>query len=138
MKLLIRSRACCKPAARTRAFDYLIEHFRKEKNQPTALPKARLMKARHELGLPLIPTEPLRDLPEETRNAYDEKSIEAAREAGDLFLAEGHIDRAWPYFRAVGDPKPVVNAIDRLEPPRGSRRRDRGRLPRTRPYSQGL
>ncbi len=97
------------------AFDYLIEHFRKEKNHPLLF-EARLMRARHELGLPLIPTEPLRDLPEETRNAYDEKSIEAAREAGDLFLAEGHIDRAWPYFRAVGDPKPVVDAIDRLEP----------------------
>ena len=97
------------------AFDYLIERFRTEKNYPLLF-EARLMKARHELGLPLMPSEPVQGLPEETRNTYDEKSIEAAREAGELFLSEGRIDRAWPYFRAVGDPKPVVNAIDQLEP----------------------
>ncbi len=97
------------------AFDYLIERFRSEKNYPLLF-EARLMKARDQLGLPLMPTEQLSDLSEEIRSAYDEKSIEAAREAGELFLAEGRIDRAWPYFRAVGETKPVVDAIDKLAP----------------------
>ena len=97
------------------AFDYLIDRFRAEKNYPLLF-EARLMKARHELGLPLMPSEALPDLPEETRAKYDRESVDAAREAGELFLAEGQIDRAWPYFRAVGEPKPVVKAIDSLAP----------------------
>ena len=50
------------------AFDYLIERFRGEKNYPLLF-EARLMKARDQLGLPLMPTEQLSDLSEQTRIA---------------------------------------------------------------------
>jgi len=33
--------------------------------------------------------------------------------AGELFLADGQIARAWPYFRALGEPGPVREAIER-------------------------
>jgi hypothetical protein len=40
----------------------------------------------------------------------------AAREVGTLFLADGDIPRAWSYFRAIGEPAPVSEAIEKLSP----------------------
>jgi len=100
------------PAA---AFDYLIERYRAEEKY-ALLFEARLMKKRHELGLPLIPTVPLDGLDPEVQRAYDDGSVEAAREVGELFLAQGNIGRAWPYFRAVGEPGPVRQAIEQMPP----------------------
>jgi hypothetical protein len=74
------------------------------------------MKKRHELGLPLIQTEPFEDWPNDTARAYEEGLLEAAREVGGLFLADGSIQRAWPYFRAVGETAPVAAAIEEVQP----------------------
>ena len=100
------------PAA---AFDYLIERYRAEEKY-ALLFEARLMKKRHELGLPLIPTAPLNDLDPEVQRAYDDGSLEAAREVGGLFLEQGNIGRAWPYFRAAGESAPVREAIEQMPP----------------------
>ena len=94
--------------------DFLVKKFRVEKMYPQLF-EARLMRKRHELGLPLIHTGPLNDLPEETQRAYDEGSAEVAREVGNLFLAEGQIERAWPYFRAIGEAGPIREAIESLD-----------------------
>ena len=94
--------------------DFLVKKFRVEKMYPQLF-EARLMRKRHELGLPLIHTGPLNDLPEETQRAYDEGSAEVAREVGNLFLAEGQIERAWLYFRAIGEAGPISEAIEGLE-----------------------
>jgi len=75
--------------------------------------EARLMKKRHELGLPLIQTESVGG------DEYQAAVVEAAREAGTLFLAAGNIERAWPYFRAISETQPVADAIGRLEPREG-------------------
>jgi tetratricopeptide (TPR) repeat protein len=99
----------------TTVLGFLAEQFREEKNYPLLF-EARLMQKRHELGLPLIPTRPLNGLTAEVQQAYDEGSIEAAREVGGLFLAAGEIDRAWPYFRAVGDSQVIAEAIDKVTP----------------------
>ncbi len=93
--------------------DFLVKKFREEKKYPQLF-EAGLMKKRHELGLPLIHAGPLNDLPEETQRAYDEGSTEVAREVGNLFLAEGEIERAWPYFRAIGEAGPIREAIEGL------------------------
>ncbi len=98
-----------------RSLDFLIEDFRAAKDYP-ALFEARLMKRRLELGLPLIQTEPASSFPPDARNAYEEAVVEAAREVGQGFLADGRIDRAWPYFRAIGETAPVAEAIDRVDP----------------------
>lgn len=95
----------------TAAFDYLLKRFRAEENFPLVF-ETRLMKKRHELGLPLIPTETLNGLDAETQRAYDEGSVEAAREVGGLFLAKGDLGRAWPYYRAVGEIAPIREAIE--------------------------
>ncbi|MEX2263527.1 MAG: hypothetical protein WD696_16335 [Bryobacteraceae bacterium] len=95
-------------------FDLLVTWFREEKNYPRLF-EARVMKKRHELGLPLIQTEAFGGLPPEVQQAFDQGFIEAAREVGSLFLADGEIVRAWPYFRAIGETAPVAAAIERVK-----------------------
>ncbi len=92
--------------------DFLIQHARAQNNF-TLLFETRLMQKRLELGLPLIQTDVAPPLPPELRAAYDEGIMQAADEAGGLFLQEGNIQRAWPYFRAIAKPAPVIEAIDR-------------------------
>ncbi len=97
------------------AFGFLAARAHAEKNYPLLF-EVRLMQKRRELGLPLIQTGGLSDVPESSRPAYEQTYIAAAREVGGLFLAEGDIPRAWSYFRAIGETTPVAEAIERVEP----------------------
>ena len=90
-------------------FDFLERQFRFDKKYPHVF-ETMLMRMRFELGLPLIQTGPL-DLPDLERRAYEEGFIKAAREVGTLYLADGNVVRAWPYFRAIGETAPVAAAI---------------------------
>ncbi len=74
------------------------------------------MKKRWDLGLPLILNGPPVELTVEQRRAYEQAQIAAARETGSLFLEDGKIERAWPYFRALGDAGPVREALEKIEP----------------------
>jgi hypothetical protein len=94
------------------AFDRLIERFRTEGNYAQQF-EAMLMKRRHQLGLPLNALVP-GSMPHDARAAYDETVVAAAREVGGLFLSKGEIGRAWPYYRAIGEPGPVRDAIEAL------------------------
>ena len=97
-------------------FDLLIAKFREEKKYPLIF-EARLMKSRHALGLPLIHSgQQFEDLPDDKRTAHERAFMDAAREAGGLFLADGDIPRAWSYFRAIGETTPIAAAIDQLQP----------------------
>jgi hypothetical protein len=73
----------------------------------------RMMQIRHDLGLPLIETEPTMNLSGERLSAYENALNKAAREAGGLFLADGDIVNAWTYFKALGDAAPVAAAIEK-------------------------
>jgi hypothetical protein len=96
-------------------FELLVGKFREEKKYPLLF-EARVMQSRHALGLPLVENGPLDDLPEEKRAAHERAYIDAAREVGGMFLADGDIARAWPYFRAIGDSAPVAAAIGNVAP----------------------
>jgi hypothetical protein len=96
------------------ALALLTAKFRGEKNYPLLF-ETRLMEKRHELGLPLIQLGAIDDLPADKRPAYQQGVVEAARETGALFLADGDILRAWPYYRAIGDRAPIARAIEALE-----------------------
>jgi hypothetical protein len=98
--------------------DLLAEKSLAEKNY-RLLFEARLLRKRHELGLPLVSGDSLEDIPPDKRRPYEEAFLAAAREAGSLFLAEGDIPAAWPYFRALGDPAPVAEAIEKVAPGEG-------------------
>ena len=100
---------------RAGGLDFLIEHFRAN-NDVRSFFEARLMKTRLELGLPLIQTELPPEIPTDLRGNYDQGMIAAARETGALALDNGDIPLAWPYFRAIGEPGPIIEAIERAEP----------------------
>src|SRR5437773_4329513 len=87
----------------------LAQKLEEEKNYPLLF-EARMMQKRHALGLPLVQIGSIDDVPEDKRAAYEQAFSEAARETGSLFLADGQIPRAWPYFRAIGDSVPVAAA----------------------------
>jgi hypothetical protein len=98
------------------AFEQLAERFRLEKDY-RSLFDARLMQARLELGLPLVSTARIADVPQPHQDAYQQRYVQAAREVGELLLADGNIPRAWPYFRATGDTGPIVQALDAFGAP---------------------
>jgi hypothetical protein len=81
-----------------------------------------LMQSRFELGLPLVPLGPAGELPEELLRPHEEAIARACRRVGGLYLKEGDIVAAWPYFRALGETAPVAAAIDQVEP--GLQRKD--------------
>ena len=81
-----------------------------------ALLDARLLQARLELGLPLVLTGSLADLPEPSRARYEDRYVEAIREVGRKLLEAGEIGAAWAYFRAIAEKEPVAAAIEAYEP----------------------
>lgn len=96
------------------AFELLAQRFREEKNYPLLF-ETRLLEQRQKLGLPLLRSDNSGDIPGDQRPAYDEALTQAAKETGSLFLSDGDIQRAWPYFRAIGDREPVAAAIEKLD-----------------------
>jgi hypothetical protein len=97
------------------ALDLLVRKFLTEKQYPRLF-ETRLMQKRLELDLPLIQLGAIEDLPEPERGCYEAGVRAAARETGTLFLADGDIPHAWPYFRAIGDRETIASAIEAAEP----------------------
>ncbi|MEO6808167.1 MAG: hypothetical protein ABI353_03525 [Isosphaeraceae bacterium] len=93
------------------ALEHLIQSLA-DRGEFRALLDALLLKARHELGLPLIQVGSLADLPEPARTTYEERYVEAIRDVGGRLLNTGEIPAAWPYFRAIGESQPVQAALD--------------------------
>ena len=91
--------------------DHLVAHLSAE-GKSRALLDALLLKARHELGLPLIQEGSLSELAEPLRSDYEARYVEAIRTVGRRLLDTGDIASAWPYFRAIGEVEPVAQAID--------------------------
>lgn len=76
--------------------------------------EARLLQARLELGLPAIVDEGGlgSEVPEATRAAYEERYVAAVRRVGHAVLAGGDLVNAWPYFRLIGEPEPIRQALE--------------------------
>lgn len=75
-----------------------------------------LMKARHELALPLYLTVPASTLPKATQEAYEPKVVEAARRVGGEFLKHNDLPSAFPYFNMIGELEPMRTALDDYKP----------------------
>ena len=97
------------------ALDLLAQIFSAE-TRYQQLFETRLMQKRLELGLPLIPLGAIEDLPEPERGKYEDGVRQAAIETGALFLRDGDIARAWPYYRAIGDRETIAAAIEEVRP----------------------
>lgn len=78
---------------------------------------ALLLKARFELGLPLIQVGRYAELPEADRQRFEELYIQALRHVGSRFLEAGDVPTAWAYFQAIGEPGPVSQALETCETP---------------------
>lgn len=100
------------------AISRLCARLRKEKDYSNLF-YALLMKKRHELGLMAIPTAPTTDLSPATAEAYEEGIRQACREVGDLYLQDGDLPHAWPYFRMVSEPAVVRQALETHQPQEG-------------------
>ena len=81
-----------------------------------AMLDALLLQARHELGMPLIATGSLANLPEPLRGQFEERYVEAIRRVGQRYLEAGDIPTAWAYYRVIAEPEPVARAIGDFKP----------------------
>jgi hypothetical protein len=97
------------------SLERLAEHFRDERRYHELF-DTRLMQARHRLGLPIVLTTPLDELPEPERSQLEDTYLEACREVGRLLLDEGKVREAWVYLRPTGEANTVAEAIQRIEP----------------------
>jgi hypothetical protein len=77
---------------------------------------ARLMQARHALGLPIVSTTPLDDHAEPQRSQLENAYLEACREVGRLLLDAGKVREAWAYLRPTGESAIVAEALQKIEP----------------------
>ncbi|MFO0802742.1 MAG: hypothetical protein U0791_06410 [Gemmataceae bacterium] len=77
---------------------------------------ALLMKKRIELGVSPFPTGPSADLPPSTHEPYENAIREAGRHVGGLFLRKGDLPKAWNFFRMLGEPEPVREALEKFQP----------------------
>jgi hypothetical protein len=97
------------------ALDELIRHLT-EAGRYRELLDALLLRARLELGMPLVPPAAAAEIPEPTRSRYEEKYVDAIRLVGSKYLEQGDIPTAWAYFRAINEPEPVARAIREYKP----------------------
>ena len=94
------------------AIDKLCAALREQKDY-TGLFYALLMKKRHELGVSPIPTGPAQALPKEVHVPYEDAIRDAAHVAGKLYLDDGNLPGAWAFYRMLGEPGPVRQALDK-------------------------
>ncbi|HEY1601203.1 MAG TPA: hypothetical protein VGG64_16490 [Pirellulales bacterium] len=94
-------------------FHRLTEHLRQQE-QYHELFDARLMEARHTLGLSVIMTSSLDDLPEPVRTKMEDAYLAACREVGELLLSHGRVREAWMYLRPVGDRAAVARSLEQI------------------------
>src|SRR5262245_17444137 len=100
------------PAA---AIDRLCVRLREQKDYGSLF-YALLMKKRHELGVSPVPTGPAQALPAAAHAPYEDAIRSAGRLVGRLYLEEGNIPQAWPYFRMISEPAPVAEALEKYQP----------------------
>jgi hypothetical protein len=91
----------------------------RERKDYASLFYALLLKKRHELGVSPVPTGASEDLPEAAHEPYENAIREAGRLVGRLYLDQGDIPRAWAYFRMLGEPQPVAEALEKFRPSEG-------------------
>ncbi len=103
------------------AIEQLIEHLDQTGDYRSLL-DALLLKARHELDLPLIQVGGHSALAEPVRTQFEDRYVEAIRVVGSKYLAAGEIPTAWAYFRVIAELEPVKAAIDAYQPDQDAER----------------
>jgi hypothetical protein len=97
------------------AVDELIAELRKAEDFQ-GLFYALLMKKRVELGVSPFPTGAATELPAHTHEAYEDAIRDAGRHVGGLLLERKDYSKAWAFYRMLGEPEPVREALDKFNP----------------------
>jgi hypothetical protein len=97
------------------AVDELIAELR-EAEDYQGLFYALLMKKRVELGVSPFPTGPATELPAHTHEAYEDAIRAAGRHVGGLYLARKDYSKAWTFYRMLGEPEPMREALEAFTP----------------------
>lgn len=81
---------------------------------------ALCLQKKHELGAPLNRPTSFEDVPSEQRDAFESAYVAAAREVGNLLLADKKLSQSFMYFHAVRETQPLRDAIEAISVPRES------------------
>lgn len=100
------------PAA---AADVLVGELRKSKDYDRLF-DALLIRTRVKLGVPVVKPTSFDDVPADKQREFEDAYLAAAREVGTLLLSDGNLRRAWAYFRTIGEPQPVADALANIDP----------------------
>lgn len=96
------------------AIDKLVAELRQAEDF-NSLFYAMLLKKRVELGVSPFPTGASSDLPPHTHEPYEQAIRESARHVGNLYLERGDLPKAWSFFRLIGEPEPIREALTKLQ-----------------------
>lgn len=99
-----------------KAFEKLIESL-EEQGEDHKVFDAKMMQAKHKMGLPLTKPTSFQDVPEENRNDFEEVYKDQAREIGQKLIEKNQLMDAWMYFRVLGDSSPVKKAFEEMPLP---------------------
>jgi len=97
------------------AVDELIAELRKAEDFQ-GLFYALLMKKRVELGVSPFPTGAATELPAHTHEPYEDAIRDAGRHVGGLLLERKDYSKAWAFFRMLGEPEPMREALEKFTP----------------------
>jgi hypothetical protein len=92
-------------------FDQLATVLRDQKDYHKLF-DALCARKKHELGAPLHRPTAFDDIPADRRDEFETAYTAAAREAGELLLADKKLGQAWIYFHAIRETQPVRDAIE--------------------------
>lgn len=97
------------------AIDRLCATLR-EKKEYSSLFYALLMKKRFELGVSPMPTAPSSELPVAVHEPYENAIRDSARQVGQLYIDDGDLLKAAPFFRMIDDRQPLAAALEKYQP----------------------
>lgn len=92
-------------------FDRLATMLR-EQREYHKLFDALCLKKKHELGSPLHRPTSFEDIPADKRDEFEAAYVAAAREVGQLLLADKKLSQSFVYFHALRETQPLRDAIE--------------------------
>lgn len=100
-------------------FDHLATTLRNQREYHKLF-DALCLKKKHELGAPLHRPTSFDDVPVEKRDEFESAYVAAAREVGQLLLADKKLSQSFVYFHALRETKPIHDVIEAAPLPRES------------------
>ena len=102
--------ATCAEKGPLAALDSLENHLRESRDYSGWF-YTLLMRSRYKLDLPPTPTAPAEEIIEAHQEVYEESIRQAGRTVGQAALQNGQLDAAWQFYKLLGEPEPVRQAL---------------------------